>query len=213
MAIIHQATLTPTKLELLADWLPGRAWYPEPTADNLEQVGSCRFDDPAGEVGVEVFIVRDGDGPLVHVPLTYRGAPLADAEHWLVGTMEHSVLGTRWVYDAVGDPVYVAALAETIRTGGHQADEIVETESGPAKRDPLITVAGTGTGTGKGRPGAAAGPAVRVEDGDPAVVVTDTVRLNIRRVLTDHPADEELALTGTLPGRLPGPVVLATLDQ
>ena len=34
------------------------------------------------------------------VPLTYRGAPLAGGEADLVGTTEHSALGTRWVYDA-----------------------------------------------------------------------------------------------------------------
>jgi len=207
MATIHQATLTPTKLELLETWLPGRQWYPADTADNLERVGACRFDDPAGEVGVEIMIVRAADGPLVHVPLTYRGAPMDDAEHWLVGTMEHSVLGTRWAYDAVGDPVYLAALVETVRTGGREADEFVETDSGPQRRDPLMSVRGTGDAPA----GAPAGTLVRFEDGDPAVVVTDEVRVNIRRILTELPAEEPLALTGTWPGRS-SPVVLATLQ-
>ena len=27
MATIHRTTLTPTKLELLTDWLPGQPWY------------------------------------------------------------------------------------------------------------------------------------------------------------------------------------------
>ena len=27
MAIIHQTTLTPAKLELLTDWLPAQPWY------------------------------------------------------------------------------------------------------------------------------------------------------------------------------------------
>jgi hypothetical protein len=206
MATIHQATLTPTKIELLETWLPGRAWYPDDKAVGLERVAACRFDDPAGEVGIEIFIVRAGDGPLVHVPLTYRGAPMEDAEHWLIGTMEHSVLGTRWTYDAVGDPVYLAALVETVRTGGREADEFVETESGPQQREPLMSVRGTG-----GAPaGAPVGTLVRFEDGDPAVVVTDEVRVNIRRVLTEWPAEEPLALTATWPG-LPSPVALATL--
>src|ERR1700754_199567 len=102
MATIHQATLTPTKLDLLSAWLPGRHWYPDFTVDGLQRVAACRFDDPAGEVGVEMFVVRGTDGPLVHVPMTYRGAPLDDGELTLIGTTEHSVLGTRWVYDAVG---------------------------------------------------------------------------------------------------------------
>ena len=65
MAIIHEATLTPTKLELLTQWLPGRAWFPEDSADDLRRVAACRFDDPDGEVGVEILVVRKGDdGPL-----------------------------------------------------------------------------------------------------------------------------------------------------
>ena len=207
MATIHQATLTPTKLELLEEWLPGRQWYPADQAAGLQRVGACRFDDPAGEVGVEIFIVRAADGPLVHVPLTYRGAPMADAEHWLVGTMEHSVLGTRWVYDGVGDPVYLATLVEAVRTGGREADEFVETESGPQQREPSMSVRGTGHAPA----GAPVGTLVRFEDGDPAVVVTDEVRVNVRRVLTALPAEEPLALTGTWPG-LPSPLVLATLE-
>ncbi|MEI2826114.1 MAG: hypothetical protein V9F04_06650 [Dermatophilaceae bacterium] len=47
-------------------------------------------------------------------PLTYRSAPLAGADRALVGTIEHSVLGTRWVYDAPHDPAYVAELLRTI---------------------------------------------------------------------------------------------------
>ena len=207
MAIIHEATLTPTKLELLTQWLPGRAWFPGEQAEGLQRVAACRFDDPAGEVGVEMFVVRQGDdGPLVHVPLTYRTEAMDDAEHWLVGTLEHSVLGTRYVYDGVGDPVYVEALVEAIRTGGHEAEEFVETEAGPKKRTPLMSVEGSGTA----KPGTPVGTLVRVEDGDPAVVVTDRVRLSIRRVLTHHPADEELTLTATWKGQ-DRPRILATL--
>jgi hypothetical protein len=207
MAIIHEATLTPTKLELLTRWLPGRQWFPEETAEGLQRVAACRFDDPAGEVGIEMLVVRQGDdGPLVHVPLTYREAPMDEAEHWFVGTLEHSVLGTRYVYDGVGDPVYVTALVEAIRSGGREAEEIVQSESGQRKRTPLMSV--TGSGSAKG--GTPVGMLVRVEDGDPAVVVTDRVRLSIRRVLTHHPADEELALTAMWSGQ-DRPRILATL--
>ncbi len=197
MATIHQATLTPTKLELLAGWLPARHWYPADEAPGLARVAACRFDDPAGEVGVEMFVVRAGDGPLVHVPLTYRGAPLDDAEFFLIGTTEHSALGTRWVYDAIGDPVYLQQLAATIRTGGGEAEEFVETDRGPQRRDPLMSVRGSGMA-------AAAGPAgrlVRVEDGDPAVVATEHERFEVRRVLTDQPAEGPLHLTADWPGQ------------
>ncbi|TIH34851.1 maltokinase N-terminal cap-like domain-containing protein [Subtercola vilae] len=57
-------------------------------------------------MGIETVIVRAGGGPVMQIPVTYRSAPLGDAERWFIGTMQHSVLGTRWVYDGLGDPVY-----------------------------------------------------------------------------------------------------------
>ncbi|MEU4159197.1 hypothetical protein [Actinoplanes sp. NPDC026670] len=147
MAILHKATIVPSKLELLAAWLPGRAWYDGPAAEP-ERVAAARFDDPAGEVGIETLIVRAGDGPLWHVPLTYRGAPLAGADEWLVGTTEHSVLGTRWVYDAEGDPVYRAVAAETIRSGGHEAAEELEADGVRVPREPAMRLRGSTAGPG-----------------------------------------------------------------
>ena len=75
----------------------------------LSVAGGFRLDDPAGEVGLEMILVRDsgqGNPVLYHVPLSYRGAELAGAEDYLLGTSEHGVLGTRWIYDAAGDPVW-----------------------------------------------------------------------------------------------------------
>ncbi len=136
MAIIHQADLRPTKLELLADWLPTRSWYSGPAGAAVERVAAFRFDDPDGEVGVETLLVRVDGGPVLQVPLTYRATPLAGADEHLVGTTDHSVLGTRWVYDAGADPVYVFTLLNTMLTGGREADEMVETDGGPQRRDP-----------------------------------------------------------------------------
>ena len=119
MAIIHpSSTISPTKLELLADWLPSRIWA-GPGA--VEKVTSYRFDDPEGEVGVEAIVVRVGD-LLLHVPLTYRAAPLVGCDEHLVTTMQHTALGERWVYDAVGDPVAVACFARALRGEQTQAD-------------------------------------------------------------------------------------------
>jgi hypothetical protein len=81
------------------------------------KVADYRFDDPAGEVGVETILWRTDRGAILQTPLTYRAAPLADAETHLIGTSEHSVLGRRWVYDGCGDHVWAATLAETILTG------------------------------------------------------------------------------------------------
>jgi hypothetical protein len=114
MAIIHQTTLTPGKLELLAAWLPAQPWYRGPGAPRLGRAGGFRLDDPAGEVGLEFMVVADSAGGgqrFYHVPLSYRGAPLAGAEPALIGTAEHGVLGLRYVYDGASDPVLAGQLA------------------------------------------------------------------------------------------------------
>lgn len=123
MAVIYRAELRPGKIELISSWLESRPWS---AGGPWEQVATYRFDDPAGEVGIETFILRSADGVELHVPLTYRGAALEDAESFLLGTMEHSVLGRRWVYDACGDPVYAQVLAATIVSGGREAEQYVE---------------------------------------------------------------------------------------
>ncbi|AZM56456.1 1,4-alpha-glucan branching protein [Streptomyces sp. WAC 01529] len=113
MAVIHQTELKPTKLELLTSWLPSRSWYSGSGEPELVKAGGFRLDDPEGEVGIEFIVVTDTSGarPTTYlVPLTYRGAPLDGAEHALVGTMEHGVLGPRWAYDGCHDPVLAAQL-------------------------------------------------------------------------------------------------------
>ncbi|BEP16368.1 hypothetical protein acdb102_46790 [Acidothermaceae bacterium B102] len=117
MAVIYKTTLSPTKLELLAAWLPGQPWYVGGGAPVLERAGGFRLDDPAGEVGIEFMVVADRESePVVfyQVPVTYRGAPLDGAEAALIGTSEHGVLGSRWVYDGERDPVLLAQLAALI---------------------------------------------------------------------------------------------------
>lgn len=119
MAIFHIATNTPPKSELIGDWLHHQPWGPA-AAGPVELVGSFHLDDPEGEVGMQVFVVRAGDA-LMHVPLTYRAVPLADADDALLGEMEHSVLGTRFVYDGVRDERFVTVLAGVAISGYGQA--------------------------------------------------------------------------------------------
>jgi hypothetical protein len=126
MALFHRATVTPTKAELIAAWAPTRAWGP-PAADAVEVIGSYRFDDPEGRVGMETHLVTAGD-TLLQVPLTYRDEPLTGAEDALITEMQHSVLGTRWVYDGLRDPRYVIMLAAVAMTGQGEALGMAEYE-------------------------------------------------------------------------------------
>ena len=119
MARFHVATLTPTKAELIAEWAPTRPWGPS-AADPIEVIGSYRFDDPDGRVGMETHLVSAG-GAVLQVPLTYRDQPLDGADDALITLMEHSVLGTRWVYDGLRDPQFTVMLAAVTMTGQGEA--------------------------------------------------------------------------------------------
>jgi len=119
MAILHRTTLVPTKLDLLTDWLPAQSWYVRTAArPELSRAGGFRLDDPDGEVGIEFMIVldhADGDAAAYLVPMTYRASPLAGGDDALIGTAEHGVLGTRWIYDGTRDQALLTQLAELIQ--------------------------------------------------------------------------------------------------
>jgi hypothetical protein len=208
VAILHRAELRPTKLELLNAWLPSQPWYAGPSDAPLESVGTYRFDDPAGEVGIETILVRAGDGPIMQVPLTYRGAPLEGGEPWLVGTMEHSVLGPRWAYDACADPIFATALATTIVEGEAGAEQYFEVEGRREPRKATVDVRGSGA------PGTLppVGPTERVTcrtEGSTTVIEAGDVELAVRRLLDPAAeAGDGLKLTGTWDGQ-EQPAVLA----
>ncbi|MFG2064534.1 hypothetical protein ACGFIK_24295 [Micromonospora sp. NPDC048871] len=200
MALLHRAHARPTRLELVAAWLPSRDWYQGDAAAELVRVAAYRFDDPAGEVGIETLLVRAGAGPVHQVPLTYRGAPLPGADAWLLGTMEHSVLGTRWIYDACADGVYAAALAEAVLAGSGQAEEYYEVDGHREVRPPSMEITSD--------PGGIQVPAVgevrRVEDGALTLIVTDTVQLTLVRrpdaASGEAPTGTAATLTGAWDG-------------
>ncbi|MFF9507974.1 1,4-alpha-glucan branching protein [Streptomyces sp. NPDC014724] len=139
MAVIHRTTLTPTKLELLATWLPAQPWYRGKAGQQpeLARTGGFRLDDPEGDVGIEFMAVTDtsGDQPVSYqVPFSYRGAPIPGADEALIGTTEHGVLGQRWVYDGTRDPVLVAQLFALIV--GEAEPQMQSTSNTP---DPSVT--------------------------------------------------------------------------
>jgi hypothetical protein len=69
---------------------------------------------------MEVHLATAG-GALFQVPLTYRDEPLDGADDALLTEMHHSVLGTRWVYDGLRDPLCVVMLAAVTMTGQGEA--------------------------------------------------------------------------------------------
>lgn len=119
MARFHVSTNTPTKLELMAEWLPKQPWAPA-TGGAVEPIGTFHFDDPEGEVGMQTHLVKV-DRALLHVPLTYRATPLEGGDAAFVGEMHHRVLGPRFVYDGLGDHRYLIMLAAATLTGFGQS--------------------------------------------------------------------------------------------
>jgi hypothetical protein len=191
MALLHHATLVPSKLELLAGWLPTRPWFP---GGEVTQLGAYRLDDPAGEVGLEAFLLQTGgDRQVLHVPLSYRAAPLPEGDQALLGTMEHSVLGTRWMYDGCADPVFAATLATTVLTGGHQAELVLDSGG---TREPTVTVVGSGS---EGTPVPAIGTVGCRDDGPVSVVRAGALELVVVRGVGRGPALDQ-TLTGSWPG-------------
>ncbi|MBB5119343.1 1,4-alpha-glucan branching protein [Streptomyces eurocidicus] len=184
MAVIHHTTLKPNKLELLTVWLPSRPWYHSRAGEpELATSGGFRLDDPQGEVGIEFIVVTDTSGPhptTYLVPLTYRGAPLDGAEHALVGTMEHGVLGRRWVYDGCHDPVLVTQLLALLEGRVQAQDQ--NTSDSP---DREVTCSYTGEGSASV---AFATTATDDQDGT-ALAVPHGATLRLHRVL--RPAQDE----------------------
>ena len=161
MAIIHNTTMSPGKLDLLRVWLPTQPWFLDSGRGlELTKMGGFRLDDPSGEVGIEFMVVTDGSGSgatAYQVPLTYRASALAAAADALIGTADHGVLGRRWIYDGTHDPVLVAQLVALIQGEAEpQAQSISETPDPTVTSQPVtnasLTVAGS-TVAANGLPG------------------------------------------------------------
>ena len=190
-------------------WLPSRTWFDGDLARKPH--AAFRFDDPAGEVGIECFLLGPEEGPdhasgapTYLIPMTYRGAPLEGAEQHLIGTTDHSVLGPRWVYDGCADPVGVAAMLTAITTGGHEAALTMEENGELVTFEPTCRVIGSGSASG-----AVTVDEVTVsDDGDPTVVLAGGHELVVARVVGQAPTGRE-TLTATWGGG--DPVVVAAI--
>lgn len=208
MAVVHEATLEPGKVELAARWLATTSWASGLTL--VDRIGGYRFDDPSGRVGVEFLLISatDADGldRIVHLPLTYRGAPLEGAEDHLLGTTEHSALGTRWVYDGCADPVAVHVLLTAVLTGAEQEPIEYHRASGHVEHRP-VTVFARGSGSWRHDEVPPAGGVSIVHDGAVAVLEAGGFQISVKRLLdgVPVPGDETLEVVwpdgqGTLVG-------------
>lgn len=195
MALLHEATISPRKDELVGPWLATRTWWDGETARG--PVGSFRLDDPAGQVGMECFLFGSAAGSTLFVPVTYREAPAPGLEASLLGTMEHSVLGTRYVYDACADPVFVATVLDTIRSGGRQADlRLVRADGTEVAREHSATAEGAGVPTVPHHdPGV---PVSARDEPDRTTITAADVEVTVMRRLGESPPGP--ALTGSFEG-------------
>ncbi len=192
MGIVHKATLSPSKQELVESWLPSRSW-----ADGhriAEKVAEYRFDDPAGEVGVETILWRTEDGSILQTPLTYRAAPLSGAERHLIGVTEHSVLGQRWAYDGCGDPVWAATLAAGIVGGAQQSQMYFE--DGGRHIDIPARMQVRGSGADLDAPDITSVESVRDED-DVTTVRAGSLEIGLARIV-GSPLGEGAHLSGAI---------------
>jgi Maltokinase N-terminal cap domain len=99
----------------MPQWLARQQLYLGAGVPVLRPAGAFRLEDPDGEVGIETQLMTDGE-EIYQIPMTYRAAALAKGA--LIATAEHSVLGTRWIYDATTGPVWEAELLRLVQAGG-----------------------------------------------------------------------------------------------
>lgn len=206
MALLHNATITPSKSDLIAKWIPTQVWGP-PTEVPIDMVGAFRFDDPEGQVGMEIHLVKAGDR-LLQVPLTYRDTPLAGADEALVSEMEHSALGTRWIYDGLFDPQLVLMLAAVTMTGQGEALGMAEYEGRWYIAPSRIRIQGGGW-TGKRVP--VDRFVVQHSDETSVLLSNDRFELTVYRQPVEGPRPA-IGLTATWAGQT-GPVVLSKVEE
>ncbi len=133
-------TLTPMFEDFLPSWVGTQRWFTgKGRTPQLRRIDSMRLQDPDGEVGVEIHILAEegGRAPVVYqVPLTYRSEPVRALEPALVAQVEHSELGTRYIYDGCHDPVFVQALLDLMHDEA-QVDSDRTKDSGTISGHPI----------------------------------------------------------------------------
>jgi maltokinase len=113
-----QGSLSPSITAALPRWMGQQRWYAgKGRLPALRWIGGMRLPDPAGEVDIDVHLLRDESGPApttYQVPMTSRAARLTGADHALIARVDDSGPGIRYIYDAPHDPDFAAALLRLI---------------------------------------------------------------------------------------------------
>lgn len=204
MALYHRATVTPSKSDLIKRWLPTQEWM-RSGGDRFEVLGSFRFDDPEGRVGMESHLVQ-WDDELLHVPLTYRDGPLPGGDQGFVGNMDHSALGRRWIYDGVHDPVFLRMLVAVAMTGQGEALGMVEVDGRWLIAPSQVRIEGGGWTQGRV---AVDGFELAGENDGNLTLRSDSLELTFLRRPQRRPRPT-MGLAARLPGQTE-PVLLATV--
>lgn len=212
MALVHVTTMSVSKIDMLAAWLPSQSWF-DGDATQLVEVAQYRFDDPEGEVGLNGVLVTAGDDTVYHVPMTWRAELLEGGEEFFIGNTVHGVLGTRWGYDGIGDPVFRAELARAIAQGGTEVRIMVQDAEGNlTERVQNIHLTGSGE---PGSPVPDLSAALVSVDGASSTASTGLATLRLVRAVRENTGGLVPAGAGTLTGTWPGqeePAVIATLE-
>lgn len=207
MAIFHVATNVPPKLDIIAKWIVDQPWGPGP-GEALELVGSFHVEDPDGEVGMQVHLVQ-ASGEIYQVPLTYRAVWSPQMEAAFMSTMEHSVLGTRFVYDGMGDERFVSVFAGVAACGYGQTLGFAQHNGRWEAWPETTTIQGHGRVAGRVlvdgfEPIASAGT-------DRVVLRNEQIELTVYRRLVAR-GTPSIGTTAILPGQ-PAPVALAEVVE
>ena len=206
MALFHRATITPSKAELLTGWATTQPWFPSGDGD-LTIEGAFRFNDPSSRAGIETHLASV-NGTLLQMPLIYREAPLDGADDWFVAEIEHSALGTRWVYDGAADPLYQVMLAAVAMTGQGEALGMALYDERWHIAPANVRIQGGGWGTERV---AVDNFATTAADHDATVMRNDRFELTFFR----RPEERErppMGLSATWDGQ-PDPVLLAQIRE
>ena len=207
MGIVHHtATLSPTKQELVEAWLPEPAVGRGTTGRRQGRGIPPRRRGGRGRRRDHPLAYHDGTVEQTAADLPLR--PVDGAEAHLVGTTDHSVLGTRWVYDGCADPVWASTLVAAILTGGRQSQMFIEQDGQRVDVPPRMQVRGSGSD----------GSAPQVtsidsvaDDGATTVVTAADLELAVARVV-GTPLGEGPHLSGTV-GDSDETTVLAVLRR